>query len=531
MTAAVQSKSASTSATPLLELRHLSKIFGGTRAVDDVSLSLHGGEVLALLGQNGAGKSTIIKMLAGVYTPSGGEILLQGQPLASYGAGSGLGAAPIAFIHQDLGLIDWMTVTENLSFGQPYPKRGPFIDWRAAHRGAEAALERVGGGIRPDARIQSLPRTERALVAIARALAVQAQVLVLDEPTSSLPAADVERLFGVLRRLRSEGVGLIYVSHRLDEVFRISDRTVVLRDGRVVGEGLTRETRPDELVTQIVGRQLDQLYPRAADPAPGPPRLEVRALTPDGGLPVTLSLQPGEVLGVTGLKGAGQVALGRSLFGLSEHSGEVRLNGLPVNTHSPGAAMAGGIGFVSANRREESLALPLSVRENFFLNPALQGVALHQRLSAATERPRAQSWIARYGVRPADPEAPVETLSGGNQQKVVMGRWLEFAGQLLILEEPTLGVDVGSKADIYALMGQALERGLAVLLVSSDFEEIAGVAHRALVFDRGAVVKELSGADLTLEALNLWAAGGGSVQASSVQQPSISGGEHAVTQE
>ena len=517
-------------AVPLLELRHLSKTFGGTRAVDDVSLTLHGGEVLALLGQNGAGKSTIIKMLAGVYAPSGGEILLQGQPLASYGAATRLGAAPIAFIHQDLGLVDWMTVTENLSLGQPYPKRGPFIDWKAAHRRAGAALERVGGGIRPDARIQSLPRTERALVAIARALAVRSQVLVLDEPTSSLPAADVERLFGVLRRLRGEGVGLIYVSHRLDEVFRISDRTVVLRDGQVVGEGLTRDTQPEQLVTQIVGRRLEQLYPRAAGPKAGPPRLVVSGLTPENGLPVSFSVQPGEVLGVTGLKGAGQVAVGRSLFGLGHHSGEVRLNGLPIDTGSPGAAMAAGIGFVSANRREESLALPLSVRENFFLNPALQGVKVHQRLSAATERPLAQHWISRYGVRPADPEAPVETLSGGNQQKVVMARWLEFAGQLLILEEPTLGVDVGSKADIYALLAGALERGLAVLLVSTDFEEIAGVAHRALVFDRGAVVRELAGTDLTLEGLNLWAAGGAGMstqKASSTQ----GGGNHAVAQE
>ena len=515
------------SSVPLLELRGLSKSFGGTRAVDDVSLSLKGGEVLALLGQNGAGKSTIIKMLAGVYMPSGGDILLSGQPLSSYSKKD----MPIAFIHQDLGLVDWMTVTENLSFGMQFPRRGPFIDWKAANRQAEAALERIGGGIRPDARIRSLPRTERALVAIARALAVQAQVLVLDEPTSSLPAADVGRLFTVLRRLRSEGVGMIYVSHRLDEVFQISDRTIVLRDGRVVGEGPTAQTTPERLVTQIVGRRLEQLYPRAAAPKAGPPRLEVLALTPDGDLPVSFSIQPGEVLGVTGLKGAGQVGVGRSLFGLTPHTGEVRLNGRRVDTHSPGAAMESGVGFVSANRREESLALPLSVRENFFMNPALQGVALHQRLSAATERPRADEWVSRYGVRPADPEALVETLSGGNQQKVVMGRWLEFRGQLLILEEPTLGVDVGSKADIYTLMSGALERGLAVLLVSTDFEEIAGVAHRALVFDRGAVVKELSGADLNLEGLNLWAAGGGKVQHTPGNTGQTKGGNHAVTQE
>ncbi|OLV16010.1 sugar ABC transporter ATP-binding protein [Deinococcus marmoris] len=506
---------------PLLELRGLTKIFGATRAVDDVTLSLNGGEVLALLGQNGAGKSTIIKMLAGVYTPSGGEILFRGQPLGSYGA-----APPIAFIHQDLGLVDWMTVTENLSFGMKFPRRGLLVDWGAARRNAEAALERVGGGIRPDARIKSLSRTERALVAIARALAVQAEVLVLDEPTSSLPADDVEKLFGVLRRLRGDGVGMIYVSHRLDEVFRISDRVAVLRDGQLVGEGLTRDTTPESLVTQIVGRKLEQLYPRAATPAAGPPQLAVRALIPEGDQPVTFSIQPGEVLGITGLKGAGQVEVGRALFGLVPHSGEVRLGDQPTDTHSPGAAMQGGIGFVSANRREESLALPLSVRENFFMNPAVQGVSLTQRLSAATERPRALDWVTRYGVRPSDPEAPVETLSGGNQQKVVMGRWLEFGGKLLILEEPTLGVDVGSKADIYALLAGALERGLCVLLVSTDFEEIAGVAHRALVFDRGQVVRELSGADLTLEQLNLWAAGGAALGPPPPQQ---GGRGHAVS--
>ena len=492
------------SASPLLRFSQVSKQFGGTLAVDEVSLEVQRGEVLALLGQNGAGKSTLIKMLAGVHPVFSGQILLKDKPLEGYG-----GHPPVAFIHQDLGLLEWMSVAENLSMGMGFPRRLGLIDWKASVGRAEEALEKVGGGISPQTRISRLSRTERSLVAIARALAQEAELLVLDERTSSLPAADVERLFAVLRRLRAKGVGMIYVSHRLDEIVRIADRIAVMRDGRLVGVRPVQDTTPEELVQMIVGHKLTEMYPKAPEPAPANAILQLEGLLTEGNRPVSLALQPGELLGLTGLKGAGQVAVGRALFGLEPiQGGSIRLKGQPTDLSNPLKAMQEGIGFTSANRQEESLAMTITVRENFFINPSLQGAGPFTAIRPAQERQKASQWVQRFNVRPADGERTLDTLSGGNQQKVVMGRWLEFAGQVLVLEEPTLGVDVGSKAEIYGFLAQALQQGKAVLLVSTDFEEIANLCHRALVFNRGQIVVELRGAELTVPALVHHAAGG-----------------------
>jgi ribose transport system ATP-binding protein len=488
----------------LLQFDQVSKQFAGTLAVDQVSLELHAGEVLALLGQNGAGKSTLIKMLAGIYKASTGDIRVKSRALESYA-----GKTPIAFIHQDLGLLEWMTVAENLALGIGFPKQFGLINWRAAVARAEIALEKIGGGISPTARISRLSRTERSLVAIARALSQEAEVLILDEPTSSLPAADVERLFEVLRRLRSQGVGMMYVSHRLDEIFRIADRVAVMRDGKLVGVRATTETNAEELVHLIVGHKLSEMYPKAPEPTTTTSILELDNLLTEDTVPVSFSLRPGEMLGLTGLKGAGQVAIGRALFGLEPTlAGRVQVNGRNVVLSSALEAMRAGLGFTSANRQEESLAMPLSVRENFFINPLVSGAKLLSVIYPNQERQKATQWVKRFNVRPADCERPVDTLSGGNQQKVVMGRWLEFAGKVLILEEPTLGVDVGSKAEIYGFLAQSLKQGKAVIMVSTDFEEVANLCHRALVFNRGAVVAELAGPQLTVQSLVHHAAGG-----------------------
>lgn len=488
---------------PLLRFEGVTKQFGATLAVDDVTLDVHPGEVLALLGQNGAGKSTVIKMLAGVHAPTSGRILFHGRPLEQFS-----GKPPIAFIHQDLGLIEWMTVAENLSLGIGFPRRAGLIRWNEATRRAELALERVGGGIKPGTRISKLTRTERSLVAIARALAQDAELLVLDEPTSSLPSADVERLFTVLRGLRERGVGMIYVSHRLDEIFRISNRVAVMRDGRLVGACQTNDTNPEALVTMIVGHKIAEAYPKAAQPTQPKPALEVIGLRVASNEVVSFHIRPGEMLGLTGLKGAGQVPVGRALFGLEPKiEGNFWLQGREVDLSSPLRAMNEGVGFVSSNRTTESLLMHLSVRENFFINPATRGLKLLDRIVPRAERLEAARWVKRYNVRPPEPEQPVETLSGGNQQKVVMGRWLEFGAKLLILEEPTLGVDVGSKAEIYGFLTEALGRGAAVLLVSTDLEEIANVCHRALVFNRGRINAELEGDCLSVPELIHAAAG------------------------
>jgi ribose transport system ATP-binding protein len=489
---------------PLLEVRGVSKQFGGTQALANVSLRVHHGEILALLGENGAGKSTLIKILAGVYTPDSGSLRYEGKE-----AGENLRGRPIAFIHQDLGLIEWMTVAENTCLALGYPRRFGFVDWAAARARAARALAALGADIDPDARVQSLTRTEKSLVAIARALAADAELLVLDEPTASLPANEVARLVAALNRLRASGVAMIYVSHRLDEVFEIADRMVILRDGRVAGERVTSATSPEEVILLIVGREPSQVFRRPAQRG-GAARLRFGALTIGDVGPIDTALHAGEVLGLVGLRGAGQETVGRALFGLAPiTAGRILLDEAPILPSSPRQAMQAGINLVCADRVAESIVPNLSIRENMFLNPVAAGSRLLSYLAPARESRTALELGVQINLRPNDPTLPIEWLSGGNQQKVVVGRWLHLAGKVYVFEDPTAGVDVGAKAEIYRLFDVALKGGAAILLISTDFEEVAKVCHRALVFDRRRVVAELGAEELSAE--NLLAAASASI--------------------
>lgn len=483
----------------LLEFCDITKEFGGTRALSNVSLDLRQGEILALLGENGAGKSTLIKTLAGIYKPDGGQILFRGKPY-HHRPPQPNQRQPVAFIHQDLGLIEWMTVGENVGLAQGYSLRARLIDWRATERRTAEALKLVGCDFDPSTRVQELTRTEKSLVAIARALAVEADVLVLDEPTASLPADEVEKLFAAIRPLKERGVAMIYVSHRLDEIFRIADRVAVLRDGQLVGQKPVSETTPDELIRMIVGRKADQLFVKA-ERMTGSAIVSVKELSCRGTGPVSFDIRQGELIGLVGLRGAGQELIGRALFGCEPSSGTVRLNGTEPDLSSPVAAMASGIGLIARDRTEESVAMSLSLRENTFLNPGATGRGMFSFLSPRREAALAYTLGNQVGLRPNDQSLAIEALSGGNQQKVVVGRWLATGRKLLIAEDPTAGVDVGAKADIYRLIAEAVEGGLAVLVVSTDFEEIAHICHRALVFSRGRIVRELGGADLTTPAV------------------------------
>ena len=480
----------------ILVARGVSKQFGGTQALNDVGMDLRAGEILALLGENGAGKSTLIKVLAGVYTPDKGSVTFRGADVTA-----SLRQLPIAFIHQDLGLIDWMTVAENIGLTLGFPRRFGLIDWAAARVRAAAALETLGADIDPDARIQSLSRTEKSLVAIARALSAEAEILVLDEPTASLPADEVARLFAALRRLRSHGVAMIYVSHRLDEVFEIADRMVVLRDGRVAGERIVAETTPDETILMIVGKEPSQVFRRPAERF-GLPCLVLESLMVDLVGPVRCEIHAGEIVGFVGLRGAGQESVGRALFGLIPTSGgRLLLDGETMTIASPRQAMNHGVNLVCADRVGESIVPNLTVRENLFLNPVAAGINLFSVLAPGRETRAALDLGQRLGVRPNHPAMPIELLSGGNQQKVVVGRWLHLGAKVYVFEDPTAGVDVGAKAEIYRLFDVALQAGAAIVIVSTDFEEVAKVCHRALVFDRGRVVAELAAADLSVENL------------------------------
>jgi ribose transport system ATP-binding protein len=488
----------------LLVMRGISKQFGGTQALSDAGIELRAGEIVALLGENGAGKSTLIKILAGVYAPDSGTVNYRTRNLTA-----ALRQLPIAFIHQDLGLIDWMTVTENICLTLGYPRRFGIIDWKAARVRTTRALEMLGAGIDPDVRIQNLSRTEKSLVAIARALAAEAEILVLDEPTASLPANEVARLFSVLRRLRAGGVGMIYVSHRLDEVFQIADRMVILRDGRVVGERTVAETSAEEVILLIVGREPSQVFRRPTQ-RQGAARLRLEKLTIGGVGPIDCAIHAGEVVGLVGLRGAGQELVGRVLFGLGPATdGRVLLDGLPTRPTSPREATREGVNLVCADRVGESVVPNLTIRENMFINPLAAGLSSWSYLGPKRESQAALKLGQQIGLRPNDPSLPIEWLSGGNQQKVVVGRWLHLRAKVYIFEDPTAGVDVGAKAEIYRLFDVALKSGAAILIVSTDFEEVAKVCHRALVFDRGRVVAELGADDLSAE--NLLAAASASI--------------------
>jgi len=484
--------------TTLLEIKNLSKAFFATQAVDDVSFHVDAGEIVALMGENGAGKSTVIKMMAGVYRPDAGSMLIEGRPLDQH-------RDEVSFIHQSLGLIEWMTVAENIALGMGYPKRGPFINRAAMRRQALEVLDLVGGGIDPDDRIFDLPRTERSLLAIARALVGNPKVLVLDEPTASLPQEDVERLFVVLRRLRDAGTGMIYVSHRLDEIYAIADRAVIMRNGAKVGDRAVIDLPHSELVSLIVGREAVAV---SFAPPQDRVRLELRDVTVGEVGPLTLEIRAGEIVGLVGLRGAGQAPAGRAIAGVDRiTAGTISLDGRVLRLVDVKRAIRDRIAFVTSNRESESLAPGLTVRENLFLNPGLWGKKWYLPNLVKAERARAVGITARYGVRPTDPELAADTLSGGNQQKVVLARWLSLGYDVIVLEEPTMGVDVGAKADIYALLREAADQGTAIVVVTTDLEEASLICHRAVVFERGRVRTEVHGADLSIA--NLMAAASG----------------------
>ncbi|MFI1706499.1 sugar ABC transporter ATP-binding protein [Streptomyces griseoruber] len=515
---------------PLVRIRGLGKRFGGTLALADVDLDVHAGSVLALLGPNGAGKSTLIKVLAGVHHADTGRITVDGHPLGSHAA-----ARRMSFIHQDLALVEWMTVAENIALSTGYARRAGLVSWRRTREQCADALRTVAVHLDPDTPVARLAPAERSLVAIARALAARARLIVLDEPTARLPAPDCARLFRVLHDLRDRGHALLYVSHRLDEVYEVADTFAVLRDGRLVSHGLLADHGPARLVHDIVGpdpaqrpadRPADRPVDRPADQAPGseeapppapgpaagsapgparparPAVLTLDAVRTTGAGPVGLELRAGEAVALVGLSGAGHLDLGRALAGAHPLlAGEARLGGRPYRPRTVADAVRQGVGFVPGDRLREGCLAELTVRENLFANPAAGGRRAPRWIGPRRERAEAAALVDRFAVHPHDTEAPLATLSGGNQQKVMIGRWLRADLRLLILEEPTASVDIGAKAAVHHLLDEALAAGLAVLLVSTDFDEVVSVCRRALVLVRGAVTAELSGAALTVAEL------------------------------
>jgi ribose transport system ATP-binding protein len=473
------------------------KDFGATRALAGLDLTLEPGEIHALVGRNGAGKSTFIKILSGLHDPDSGVVEVGGEPLAR-------ARHQLAFIHQDLGLVESMSVADNFGLVAGFGSRVVVPD-RRLQRETAASLAALGVAIDPRTPVSALPVSDRTLVAVARALHLDARAVVLDEPTASLPAADVERLLAALRRLRDRGVGVLYVSHRLAEVRALADRITVLRGGVAALTVRPEETSEAQLAASIMGAAVVRAQRERRAPRPEV-ALRVRGLVADGAGPLDLEVRAGEVLGCAGLRGAGQGTLGRALYGLCDWRGEAEVGGAPYRAASPADALAAGVAWVGGDRGQ-SVARPLSVTENLLLNPrhtAQRG----WRVSPRRERASAGRLIRRYRIAAPGPDGLVSTLSGGNAQKVVLARALEAGPRVLLLEEPTAGVDVGARAEFYRLINDACAAGLAVVLASSDEEEVCEMSDRVLVFGRGTVREELAGAQVTVERVAAAAMGG-----------------------
>ena len=492
----------------LLRMTGVSKAFAGIPAVADVTLDVRAGEVHALMGENGAGKSTLMKILSGVYSPDAGSIEIDGEPV-TIGSPREARARGIAIIHQELNTVPHMTVAENLALGAE-PGRGGLLDRRRMRADAADKLARIGARIPVDLPMGRLSVGMQQLVEIARAVADEARVLVLDEPTAALSQGEAERLFEIVEQMRAAGMGLVYISHRMEEVWRLADRVTVLRDGRWVATDERADITPEKVVTRMVGRSVENVYVNE-ERTPGDPVLSVEGLTGHvGGRrigPVSFEVRAGEVVSLVGLIGAGRTEIVRMIFG-ADHAtgGELRLDGQPVRIGSPGDAIAHGIGLVPESRKEQGLFLDMSVRDNTAV-ASLGELSRGGLLDLRRIRARVTAEVERLRVRTAGLGQEVRGLSGGNQQKVVLARWLLRSPRLLILDEPTRGVDVGAKQEIYRIINDMARQGVAVLIVSSDLPEALGISDRLLVVREGEIVHELAAADATEDIVMLHATG------------------------
>ncbi len=477
----------------LLALRGIGKAFPGVRALQDVDLTIERGEVVALIGENGAGKSTLMKVLAGVYRPDAGELWLDGALVALKSPAEALRLG-IALIHQELSLCDNLTVAGALFLGAEL-RRGPFLRRRAMDVQARHWLLRLGLTVEPAALVATLSPGQKQLLEIARALRAKARVLIMDEPTSSLTLPETERLFTLVRELRDQGVGVVYISHRLGEVRELADRVVGLRDGKNSGELQRAEITHERLVGLMVGRTLSAT--RRVAHVPGDAVLQVKGLR-TAAFPqavVELAVRRCEVVGIAGLLGSGRTELLRALFGADRAlAGDVTIAGKATAGRGPGAAAAAGLVLLPEDRKQQGLVLGMSVRHNLSL-PTLRGRGV--LIDRAYEAALAMRAIAELEIAARGPDQIVGTLSGGNQQKVVLGKWLAANPRVLLLDEPTRGVDVGARSEIYARLHALAAQGLAILFVSSELEEVLALADRALVMRQGAIVGELAGAALT----------------------------------
>jgi ribose transport system ATP-binding protein len=484
-------------AEPLLEMTGIWKRFPGVQALQDASLEVRPGEVHVLLGENGAGKSTLMKVLCGQYAADNGRMKFAGHEIAPENPieAERLG---LVMIHQELNLIPGLTVAENIFLGHE-PTRGGLIRADAMRTTATELLRRVGCRVDPEAPVAGLSVAEQQLVEIARALKEEARLLVMDEPTAALADNEIEALFEVIRGLCQEGVPVIYISHRMREILSIGDQVTVMRDGRTVGTRTVRETDVGELIGMMVGRTIDEQIAKY-EVTLGDEVLRVENMARTGQLaPISFAVRAGEIFGVAGLMGSGRTELARAIFGADPiDAGSVSVSGNSIRAHDPAASITAGLGFLTEDRKQQGLVLLMSVAENISLT-SLDQISRHGVLDLAEERTRAAELVEKLHIRAASLDQEAVNLSGGNQQKVVLARWLAAGCRALIFDEPTRGIDVGAKAEIYELIGELVEGGVAVVLISSEMPELLGLSDRIAVMHEGSLQGVLSRAEATQE--------------------------------
>ncbi len=493
-------------ARPLLEMQDVSKRFPGVQALDHAQLEVKPGEVLALVGENGAGKSTMMKILSGVYQADTGTILMDGQAVVPRDPVYARDDLGISIIYQEFNLALNLSVAENIYLGR-YPTRRGFVQYERLYRQAEDFLGLLGTELNPRTPVARLSVAQQQMVEIAKAISYQAKLLIMDEPTAALTSREVQTLFDLTQGLRDKGVGIIFITHRLDEIFEIADRVTVMRDGRTVGTEPISQVDRTTVVRMMVGRDLSEMY-AAKESSIGASLLEVCHLSTPGLLhDISFELHRGEIVGLFGLLGAGRTDLARALFGAVPTSrGEVLLDGRPVAMRSPADATKVGLAYVPEDRKLHGLVLPMSVRENVTL-AVLRELSWATLVRASRERQRTDHFIKALNIRTPSQEQRVNNLSGGNQQKVVVAKWLASNPKVLILDEPTRGIDVGAKAEVHAIMARLAEQGVGILMISSELPEVLGMSDRILVMHEGRLTGQFTREEATRERVMLAATG------------------------